>query len=281
MSYKTLLVYLDEAEDAGVRLDAAMELAMAHVAHLSALGVSLQSYPYYAAGGEEFNSTFDVEEFEATCKRAADIAAKAKARLAASTVSGDTRWASHEAIGLTDTAARQARHADLAIAGQPVDGPHYTLRQSVLDGALFSSGRPVLMLPAKWKPASIGRRIVVAWDGSQQASRAINDALPLIDKAEETRVVIVDPVAGSPKFGEEPGADITAVVARHCRKAGLDRIPSGGKNIAEALLTRAMDAAADLIVMGAYGHSQIREAIFGGVSREMIHTSRLPLLLSH
>ena len=281
MPYRTILTYLDDGDDSGLRLEAACDLGERFGAHVSALGLAMQVFGYHAAGADGFDSSFDVEEFEATCQRAAEIANDAKEMLAKRGIGGDARWASHEAIGLTDTAGRQARRADLAIAGQPVDGVNLALREAVLDGALFRSGRPVLILPALWAGGSVGKKVVVAWDGSQQASRAINDALPFIESADRTVVVIVDPDVGTQRFGEEPGADITAALARHCKSTMLDRIPSFGKSISESLLRYASDADSDLIVMGGYGHSQLRESIFGGVSREMIHNSGLPLLLSH
>ena len=281
MSFKTILVYLDDQNELDPRLSTACRIAEQGGAHVSALCLSLQVYNDYAASGDGFVTEFDVEKYETTREQASAGASAAKAKLADMGVSADTRWASYDSLGLTQIAASQARRADLAIASQPVAGQYEALRNAVLDGVLFSSGRPMLLLPNDWRGTAPGSNVLVAWDGSKEASRAINDALPFIDNAAATTVVIVDPNVRDNRFGEEPGAEIATALARHCSKTTLDRIPSSGRHISDALLTRAIDANADLIVMGGYGHSQLRETIFGGVSREMISKSTIPLLLSH
>ena len=194
---------------------------------------------------------------------------------------GDVRWTSREPAGLREAAAIQARHADLTIAGQPVEGQHLGLREAALDGALFSSGRPLLIVPSNWHGPMTVRHVTIAWDASREAARALSDAVVFIDGAETISIVIVDPKPGQKDFGEDPGTDIAAVLARHCSNVVLDRIPSSGASVSQALLTRASDASSDLIVMGAYGHSPLRESIFGGVTRDMVEQTTIPLLLSH
>ncbi|MFM1816403.1 MAG: hypothetical protein RLZ98_3098 [Pseudomonadota bacterium] len=281
MTIKTLLVFLDDGGDSTVRFDAACSLASTFGAHVSAVGTSLQVYTHFVAGPEGADMTFDVEQIETARAKAAAVASEAKTRLIEQKLSADARWISHEAIGLTEAAGRQARHADLSIVGQPTADENASLREAILDGALFSSGRPVLIIPTGWSANAVGKKIVVAWDASREAARAVNDALPLIERADSTTVVVVDPVAGGRGWGEEPGADISASLARHGQKVTLERVPSSGRSISETLQMCAVDAAADLVVMGGYGHSQFRESIFGGVSRDMIHGSKVPLLLSH
>jgi nucleotide-binding universal stress UspA family protein len=125
------------------------------------------------------------------------------------------------------------------------------------------------------------RHVVVAWDASSQSARTLSDAAPFLESAEETTVVVVDPEPGNQGFGVDPGADIAPVLARHCSNVILDRIPSSGASIAQALLTRTIDASGDLIVMGCYGHSSLRESLLGGVTRDMIEQTTIPILLSH
>ena len=151
----------------------------------------------------------------------------------------------------------------------------------VLEGALLSSGRPVLLIPTGRKQPINVRHVVVAWDASKESARALGDAAPFLDAAERVTIVVVDPMPGQESFGPDPGADIAPVLARHCNRVELDRMPSSGASIAEVILGRAVDGDGDLIVMGGYGHSLLRETVFGGVTRQMIHDTTVPLLLSH
>lgn len=281
VSFKTILVLLDESDDSAKRLEVACSLAQGHGAHLNALAVSQQLGTYMAGGIDAGAAYVDVGQIEESRQKAQRIANIARGQIDRHGVHGDVRWASHETFGLREAVAIQGRHADLTIVGQPVERNSLNLRDAIVEGALFSSGRPVLLLPASWDKLIKASHIVVAWDGSQQAARALSDAAPFLDQAAKTTVLIVDPQPGHDNIGPEPGADISAVLARHCSKVELDRIPSSGGSIAQALLRRAAATAADLIVMGSYGQSVWRESIFGGVSYEMTHKTTIPLFLSH
>lgn len=223
----------------------------------------------------------DVRQMEEAREQAQSIARDADSRMSANSQLGDVRWISQELFGLQEAAAIHGRQSDLVIAGQPTDDQNQYLREAVFEGALFSSGRPVLLLPSNWQSTAAMDNILVAWDASREAARALSDAAPLIDQAKSITVAVVDPKPGHQGFGDDPGNDIATVLARHCSNVELATIPSSGSSIAEALLTRAADIAADLVVMGGYGHSRFRESLFGGVTREMIERTELPLLLSH
>jgi len=281
LSFKTLLVLLDESEDSPKRLDVACSLADHHGAHLSALAMSQQIAPYMSAGLDGGSAAIDVELINEAKARAQSIAAAAKKSIDARGQLGDVRWASHATFGLREAAALQGRHADMVIAGQPIEDQSIGLREAAFEGVLLSSGRPVLLAPSSWRGPVHMRRIVLAWDASKQAARALGDATPLIQQAETITIVVVDPEPGHQGFGEEPGADIALHLARHCPKVELDRIPSSGTSVAQALLARTTAASGDLIIMGGYGHSLLRESFFGGVTRQIIHQTTIPLLLSH
>ena len=170
----------------------------------------------------------------------------------------------------------------LSLAGVlAADGLSRDLREAVFEGALFSSGRLILLIPANWSKPIKASHVVVAWDGSRQAARALSDAALFLDRAAKTTIVMVDPEPKPDGLGPDPGVDIAAVVARHCSRVELDRIPHAGASAAQALLDRANGTASDFIVMGGYGHSVMREQLFGGVSREMIEKTTIPLFLSH
>ena len=153
-------------------------------------------------------------------------------------------------------------------------------QQKALDGALYDSGRGVALTPGGWT-AAFGERIVVAWDGSRASARAIGAAMPLIETADEVRVALVEPKVGDEAHGPEPGADLGAALSRHNANVSVDRLPSLDRPVAKVLLEHASDAGADLVVLGAYGHSRFAEAVFGGVTRDMLEDAPLPLLMAH
>lgn len=281
MSFKTILTLLDGAEDSPKRLDAACGLADAHSAHLKCLAMTQQLASHMAISLHAASSMVDYGQIEKARKAAQSLASAAKQKLDASGNLGEARWASSELFGLREVLGIEGRHSDLIVAGQAADKRCPDLREAALEGALFSSGRPVLLVPANWDNAIIARHVIVAWDGSRESARAVNDAAPFLDRAEKITIVVVDPMPGFDGLGPDPGADIATVLARHCSNVELDQVSGAGASIAVTVLRRAREAAGDLIVMGGYGHSMTRETIFGGVSREMIAKTTIPLLLSH
>ncbi|MGO4838274.1 universal stress protein, partial [Rhizobiaceae sp. 2RAB30] len=139
---------------------------------------------------------------------------------------------------------------------------------------------PVLLLPEASRASLRPKRVAVAWDSSLEAARAVREALDMLVAADEVRLVLVDPLAGESGQGAEPGADAAVYLARHGVKVAVDRLPSSGQSVATVLARHAADMNADLVVMGAYGHSRLRERIFGGVTRSMLEMPPLPILLA-
>ena len=175
--------------------------------------------------------------------------------------------------------ARRARYADLTLIGPELLGGE-TLKSKALEGALFFSGKPVLVVPAGAHVTLKPRTVLVAWDSRVEASRAVRESLDLLAAAEEVRLVLVDPEASESGHGAEPGADAAAYLARHGAKVTVDRLPRSGHTVAEVLRSHALDMSAELMVMGAYGHSRLRERIFGGVTRSMLDEPPLPILMA-
>ena len=178
----------------------------------------------------------------------------------------------------SDQFGRLARRFDLVVVGQPSrerGGP-----EEILDeGALFESGRPVIVVPFIQKGGLNLERVMVCWDGSRAASRAIADSLPLLHKAKQVEVVIV--ANGRAKSDEVPGADLGQHLARHGLKVDVKRITSLDIDVASTILSYAADSSADFIVMGGYGHSRLREFVLGGVTRGMLESMTVPVLMSH
>jgi len=278
MSFKSLLVFADDSDASAQRVDNAIALAGQFGGHLTAIAVAEKPAYYYGIGTEVAADVYaeDVERAKVLARRVADAA---EAQLAEGGHDGGARSATGTLAIVAEIAARHARYADLAFVGQPFESPQQPLMTKVFEGVLFDSGRPFVMLPRNWTPGVIGKRIMVAWAPRREAARAVADAIPLIETAETVHVAMVDPDIGEDAHGEEPGADLAAALARH--DVEVDALPSAGQSVAGRLLTHAADCNADLIVMGGYGHWSLRETLFGGVTRDIVRDSALPLLLAH
>jgi nucleotide-binding universal stress UspA family protein len=210
---------------------------------------------------------------------------RAKAAMAAfdeaarrAAVSAQSRMVDVAVASAPDVFAKIARRFDLAIMGQPEpDTP--ALEWLLVEAALFDSGRPVLIVPYIQQKGLTLDRVIVAWDGSRSAARAVADAMPLLVRAKATEVLTV---ATEPaKSDEMPGADIAQHLARHGVKVEVDSIVTVETDVASTILSHAADISADFLVMGGYGHSRLREFVLGGVTRGILSSMTLPTLMSH
>ena len=175
-----------------------------------------------------------------------------------------------------DLFGRIARRFDLAVVGQ--DNPDQGQPEAeIAEGALFESGRPLVMVPYIHKDGLKLERVMVCWDGSRPAARAVADAMPLLARAGRVDVVIVQQA----KSDEMPGADVAEHLARHDLNVTVQRIAPGDLDVKDVLLNYVADSVADMVVMGGYGHSRMREFILGGVTRGMLASMTVPTLMSH
>ncbi|MBK8840099.1 MAG: universal stress protein [Hyphomonadaceae bacterium] len=177
------------------------------------------------------------------------------------------------------TLGMRARHADLTVVARP-DKDDASSARAILDASLFESGRPVIVVPPDWQAAPVGRHVLVAWKPTREAARALGDADEMITAAERVSVVTVE-ANPSRGYGEQPGADIAARLAFRGAKVELFNLDSGGRSETRTILDQALLVGADLIVMGGYGRPRLSELVFGGVTREMLHTAKVPVLMSH
>lgn len=279
MPLKNILVFTDGGDDSEARLDTAIALAERWAGHVTCVAATAHPsfnliYESVAASQEYF------KEVQAAHREAAGLAERAKDRLVAKGRKGDTRWASDTLGGMPEIAAIHGYYSDLAIVGPPNQGDFAGLRSAIFDGVLYESGRPALMVPADWGGKPLGTKVIAAWSPCREAARAIHDALPFITDAGAVSVAVVDPDIGDRTYGEEPGADIATALARWDVAVTVDRLPAAGQNVAEALLHHADALSADLIVMGGYGHSRLREALIGGATRDMIAAATVPVMFS-
>jgi nucleotide-binding universal stress UspA family protein len=185
-------------------------------------------------------------------------------------------------VGAESDPALHARYVDLTILGQldPDRGDAELIRPRP-EQVTLASGRPILVVPYAGHFATVGRRVLIGWNATREATRAVNDAMPLLIEADVVTVLTIDAREGPDGHGELPGADISLHLARHGVKATVERTVSAGISAGDVLLSRAADLGADLLVIGAYGHSRVRELLLGGATRSILQSMTLPVLMSH
>ena len=177
--------------------------------------------------------------------------------------------------------AVHARHADLVILGQPEEGDSWSTRGELISRVLYASGRPVLIVPYIGAPGVMPKKIMAAWDASAQAARAFHDALPLLRKAQEVLVATARPEKTGDIYAGTPGLDISRHLARHGVNAQVMRLHGEQISVGNMLLSRLADEGADMLVMGAFHHSRLREQLIGGVTRTMIEHMTTPVFMAH
>ncbi|MDG4881862.1 universal stress protein [Mesorhizobium sp. WSM4884] len=277
MPFKTLLTVTGpDHGDGDVRLAAG--LCEEINAHLSVLVLVMAAPP---SGGEyaAVVSPAWLAEREAEMETLERRSSAVSKMLLESLVSADLSSDYPEQSWADEVIGRRARYADLTVVGPEMLASHL-LKEKVIAGGLFSSGRPVLLVPEAARATLKPKRVLVAWDASLEASRAVRESLDILIRADEVRIVMVDPVEDERHHGAEPGADVAAYLVRHGVKVTVDRLPSSDHSIAVVLRQHAVDTGAELMVMGAYGHSRLRERIFGGVTKSMVEEPGLPVLLA-
>ncbi len=274
---KDILVSLSVGEQAGVAGDYAVSVAAAFDAHLA--GIAFVYDPIVPVSGAGYIPADVIETQErdnsAAAKTAIDRFAAA-AKRAGVTIEPLTLRASFAGVG--DQFGKVARRFDLSIVGQaePEKGP---AEEIIAEGALFESGRPVIIVPYIQKDPLKLDRVLLCWDGGRMAARAIADSMPLLERAGHVEVVIVANERG--KEDEIEGADMGAHLARHGLKVEVRRTVLADLDVADVILSHAADCSADFIVMGGYGHSRLREFVLGGVTRSILTSMTVPVLMSH
>jgi nucleotide-binding universal stress UspA family protein len=257
--------------------DYAVSIASALTAHLAGIDfvydpiVPVSATGYIPAEVIERQQT----DNEASAKAAIDRFTQATGRAG---LSAEPLTITASLAGAGEQFGRIARRFDLAVVGQaePETG---TVENIIAETTLFESGRPIIVVPYIQKAPLKLDKVMVCWDGSRQAARAIGDAMPLLTKAGRVEVVIIANDPG--KQDEIEGVDMGQHLARHGLKVDVQRIPGGDVDVADALLSHAADSGADFMVMGGYGHSRLREFVLGGVTRSILRSMTLPALMAH
>jgi nucleotide-binding universal stress UspA family protein len=281
MSYKDLLVVLDSDKASRGRMELAAALAERYAAHLVGL------YPLPIPEAPRHFGYYDPALldpfFRELREKAREVCDKEREAFehAASLRALSAEWRVAEAAAESDPALH-ARYVDLTILGQlDPDGGDSELVRPRPEHVTLASGRPILVVPYAGHFETVGRRVLIGWNATREATRAVNDAMPLLIEADVVTVLTIDAREGPDGHGELPGADISLHLARHGVKAAVERTVSAGIPAGDVLLSRAADLGADLLVIGAYGHSRMRELLLGGATRSILQSMTLPVLMSH
>lgn len=274
MAYKTLLTIATNPETATLTLAAAAEFALVNDAHLDAIALGVDQLPldYSYMGAVVMPTLTDDAAKQATATESAMTAAV----IAQSPV---LRAAVSQAITqigtLTEFVAERARFADLVILSCPK--AHDLDAESVLEAALFGGAAPVLLLPEGKKLPTKPARILIAWNNSREALTAVRYAMPLLLKAKTVDITII----GAIETEGDPGAALCQMLVRQGVKAQVTVLAKDMPRVTDVLRRHAVDTEADLMVMGAYTHSRLRESVLGGSTREILHGTQLAVLMAH
>lgn len=279
MAYKTLFTVLTAAGPATYLLADCVALARRHDAHLDVLclGFDRSTTSYYDPGAA---MTIQIANIAAAQSDAENLAGLARSLLDKE----DIRFAVEaEALpfgGITQMVSGRARFADLTVLRQPYGAGCPEEDAVVLEAALFATHSPVLVLPAAGMPASLGERIVLGWNQTTEALIAARAALPFLQAAERVDITIVAPPPHSYERSD-PGGQLAQMLSRHDVRADVSVLSRTLPQISDVLQRHIQDSGSDMLVMGAYGHSRLREAILGGATRSMLEKATVPVLMAH
>jgi nucleotide-binding universal stress UspA family protein len=291
MALKSIAVFIDGTPGGERRTDYAADLANRYGAHLIGIHVAApvaEDHPAdgFARGRAAIGEV--IARYQATEEAAIlGVGRRFAARTARQGLGAEFRVIWRNATD--EDAVLNSLHSDLVIIGHP--DPHDLPNGWTPERLLVASGVPVLMVPHDWAPRAPdgddwaprapGGKVLVAWNASREARRAVADALPFLTAAHAVTVLVVDPDRGGDRHGEEPGADIALHLARHGVKVEVEQVASKGRPIAGIILDHATGHGFDLIVMGAYSRARPAEIIFGGVTRTLLKRAPVPVLMSH
>jgi nucleotide-binding universal stress UspA family protein len=282
--FKDLLVVLDDTKTCVARLDVAVRVASRFGAHLA--GLFVQEPPPIPAwaqseGQAYVRSPSDYLEKHRQVWREAALGAQQRFRERADVAGITTEWREREG-DVAEMTILHARYADMVIVGQmePALRAVYS-KHELPERLLLGVDRPILVVPYAGAFKTVGERVLVAWNASREATRAVNDALPILQQASQVTVLAINPRHGMSGDGDLPGADLALHLSRHGVKAEAASLEARDVAVAPMLLSRVADLQADLLVMGGYGHSRVREIILGGVTREILKSMTVPTVLSH
>jgi nucleotide-binding universal stress UspA family protein len=276
---REIVVFIDGRTETANIVNFAATLAQEHSARL--ISVFMQPEPTVTtaetfARGKGMRSTIDVHQAQLE-RIEADYRAQFEEVVRRHGIRTESEWRSLPY--LSSEVGVHAYYADLVVIARPESAGQTASPPGLAESLVMSSGRPIIVFPPRNTVSRVDR-ILVAWNATRESIRAVADALPLVVKAKAVEVLVVDHQRRPEGHGQEPGADIARHLARHGAHVEVRRLSSDGKEVGRLLLSQAAVFGADLLVMGAYGHTQLREWMFGGVTRTVLYEADLPVLMS-
>jgi nucleotide-binding universal stress UspA family protein len=279
MAYKSILTILTDTKEVTAVLGAAVPFAESQGAHLDilCLGIDRTQTGYYFAGA---TAMMHEETILQAQTEAHEIEAAARSELARSAISWGVEAMVAQSASVSGLVARRSRYADLVILPKPYGQDQYADMPVILEAAMFNGHAPAIVLADGVAPAGKPERVVVAWNESPEAMVAIRHALPLLQAAQEVDICIIAPERHSPDVSD-PGAELSRMLSRHGIKVSVSILAQTLPRVSEMIARHVADSDADLLVMGAYGHSRFREAILGGATRNMLEHAKVPVFMAH
>jgi nucleotide-binding universal stress UspA family protein len=281
MAYKTVLVHCNDESRINHMLGPATQVAGEFQAHLIGVSVS-PPIVVFPAGMPGSPDTIVLDQHcRAYGKENPAMKASFEAAAHARNLIAEWREADAGSASVADVVLLHARTADLIVASQSHPKWPGSQHLDIADRLVAESGRPVLIIPNKGSQQTIGKRVLVAWNARREAARAAFDALPLLRRAKEVKVIWVNPQSDSEVAQDVPAADICVALARHGVNCEATQAVRPHTHVGQTLLECSSEYGADLLVMGCYGHSRLREFVFGGATRHVLWYMTLPVLMSH
>lgn len=281
MAYKSLLTVAAAPEGVLATVTAAAQIATAMDAHLDGLALGVDrtqvGYSYVGSGAVVIAAAMDRAEAEA---REAEAALNAAFGAQSTSLRSSVESVVTQLGALTDVVAARARYSDLTVLPLPYGKTRSVADEAMTEAALFEGMAPVLVVPPGGITTAQPKRIVLAWNQSREALVAARRALPFLKRADMVQIVVVDPPTHGPERSD-PGGHLCQLLVRHGVKAEVSVLARTLPHVSDVLARQVRDLDADLLVMGAYGHSRFREAILGGTTRDMLENAEVPVFLAH
>lgn len=279
MAYKSILAVVTDPAVLAATLTIATDVCRAEAAHLEVLCIGLdrtQLTGFYPGDGAILLD----QSLQQAQTEAEALYQSAKALLQQQDICWSLDWGSAQMGGTGTLVAERARFVDLVVVPRPAADAQNRDADIIIEAALFDGGVPVLLVPQAGLPPNWGENVIVGWNQSREAMRAIRGALPLLLGAKSVSITIIDPPRHGPERSD-PGGALSQMLARHGVHAEVSVLARTLPRVSDVLKRHARDKGATLIVMGAYGHSRLREYVLGGSTRAMIDGTEVPVFLAH